>query len=189
MQDFEKSNGDVPINLDSLRLPQDFAVSVKKLLTVPVRKPDRQEFVRVHPDDMYQLATLVLELKEKHEMYLVAPELRAELAGELAPRLLLTAVNRSNALFLWPLRLPSEDGRLDLWSASATRAAQEAKERWVRVVADMSVGAYEVSVATGQLSEPAWPTRPFGEILNIAFQRRYIDRLDHPVIRKLRGEF
>ena len=40
-------------DLMSLRLDQSYAdtVGVKKLLTtVPVRKPHRQEFVRVHPD-------------------------------------------------------------------------------------------------------------------------------------------
>jgi hypothetical protein len=40
-------------NLSALRLDQSYADSsgVKKLLTtVPVRKPNRQDFVRVHPD-------------------------------------------------------------------------------------------------------------------------------------------
>jgi hypothetical protein len=40
-------------NLSALRLDQSYAdtVGVKKLLTtVPVRKPNRQGFVRVHPE-------------------------------------------------------------------------------------------------------------------------------------------
>jgi hypothetical protein len=44
---------DDEFDLDSLRLPQDFSAStgVKKILTtVPIRRPDRQEFIRVHPD-------------------------------------------------------------------------------------------------------------------------------------------
>ena len=42
-----------PFNPAALRLDQSYAdtVGVKKLLTtVAVRKPTRQEFVRVHPD-------------------------------------------------------------------------------------------------------------------------------------------
>jgi len=58
-------------NLSALRLDQSYAdtVGVKKLLTTvlrlravvqrrgghPVRKPNRQDFVRVHPDPTYRL--------------------------------------------------------------------------------------------------------------------------------------
>jgi hypothetical protein len=47
-----------PFDPAALRLDQSFAemVGVKKLLTtVPVRKPNRQDFVRVHPDPAYRL--------------------------------------------------------------------------------------------------------------------------------------
>ncbi len=42
-----------PFNLERLRLSQDFESKVgvrKRLITVPVRKPNRQAFIRVHPD-------------------------------------------------------------------------------------------------------------------------------------------
>ena len=44
-------------DLASLRLDQDFTETcgVKKLLrTIPVRKPNQQDFVRVHPDPAYR---------------------------------------------------------------------------------------------------------------------------------------
>ena len=47
-----------PFDTASLRLDQSLAgtVGVKKLLTtVPVRKPNRQDFVRVHPDPAFRL--------------------------------------------------------------------------------------------------------------------------------------
>jgi len=47
----------------ALRLDQSFAdtVGVKKLLTtVPVRKPNRQDFVRVHPDPAFRLTPACL---------------------------------------------------------------------------------------------------------------------------------
>ena len=47
-----------PFDPASLRLDQNFAetAGVKKLLTtVPVRKPNRQDFVRVHPDADFRL--------------------------------------------------------------------------------------------------------------------------------------
>ena len=46
------------LDIEGLRLSQDFTsmAGVKKLITtVPVRKPDRQSFVRVHPDEGWRL--------------------------------------------------------------------------------------------------------------------------------------
>ena len=68
-----------------------------------------------------------------------------------SPRLLVTAINRQGVLFLWPIRLPGADGKIDDWSRSAMDAADEAKSRWVRVTSNMSLGAYEVAVASGQI--------------------------------------
>ena len=52
----------------------------------------------------------------------------------------------------------------------------------------MSLGAYEIYVATGITAEPEFPDLPMKEILRIAFKGKYIDSIDHPVLRKLRGE-
>lgn len=174
-----------------LRLKQDFADSVgvkKALITVPVRKPNRQDFVRVHPDTTYRLETALLEFKEERESYLVDPELWYELPGEIVPKVLYTTINRQGVLTLWPIRLPGEDGRHDEWNRSALIAADMAQNRWVRVAAKMSLGAYEVSEAVGKIPDPEWPDVSFKEILRIAFKDRFINSLDHPVVRRLRGE-
>ena len=182
-----------PFDPARLRLPQDFAeaAGVKKLLTtVPVRKPAKEAFIRTHPDEGYRLHAAVLELKEEREMYLVDPALLPELAGEstISPRLLVTTITRQGALFLWPLRLPNSDGKLDDWGASALAGAEQAESRWVRVAANMSAGCYDVSVASESLAPPDWPSTPFRDLLRVAFKDKYIDSLDHPVLRKLRGE-
>jgi hypothetical protein len=67
-----------PFDPASLRLRGDLtaAMGVKKaLLSVPVRKPDKTWFVRVHPDEAYSIQTAVIELKEEKETYLVARDL------------------------------------------------------------------------------------------------------------------
>lgn len=164
----------------------------KALLSVPVRKPDKSWFVRTHPDPAYRLQTAVVELKEDRggETYLVAPQLWPALAGEstFAPRALFTAVNRQGVPFLWPVRLPAADGRLDEWSRTALEAADLARTGWVRVAANMALGAYDVFQATGDLPEPEWPDLPFRELLRVAFRDRFIQSEDHPVLRRLRGE-
>lgn len=187
---------DDPFNLEKLRLTQDFAaqLGVKKVrTTLPVRKPDKTWFVRIHPDPSYRLETYVLELKEENEMYLVSPALWDELATEstISPRLLVTAVTRQNLAFLWPMRLPSVDGKLDEWSRSALEAAKLADTAWVRVQSNTALGAYEVSAARATLSEPDWcqlVAEPFQDLLKIAFRGRYIDDLAHPVLKRLRGD-
>ncbi len=177
-------------SISSLRLTQDFAAGLgvkKALITVPVRKPNAQEFVRVHPDENYRLETMVLELKEDREIYVVAQELWSELAGELSPRVLYTTINRQKVITLWPVRLPGPDGRTDNWSASALQAAEKAQTAWVRVASNMSLGAYEVFEATGQIPEPEWPAESFETLLGVAFRGSYIQSLDHAVVRRLRG--
>jgi hypothetical protein len=182
-----------PFDVASLRLSQDFAsaVGVKTLLkTVPVKKPSKEWFVQTHRNSAYQMSTAVLELKEDRETYLVSPALWPMLADEktFSPRLLVTAINRQKVLFLWPIRLPDSDGKLDDWSRSAMDAADEAKSRWVRVTSNMSLGAYEVAVASGQVAEPVWPDNTFQEIIKIGFRDKMISDWDHPVLKRLRGE-
>jgi hypothetical protein len=181
-----------PYDPATLRLSQDFSASFsvkKSLLSVPVRKPDKSWFVRVHPDEAYRLQTAVIELKEDRETYLVAPALWPELTTEatFSPRVLFTTINSQSVLFLWPIRLPGPDARKDEWNRTALEAASRAVKGWVRLTANMSLGAYDVLEANGQLAEPEWPNSSFREVLRIAFQDRYIIHRDHPVLRRLRG--
>jgi hypothetical protein len=176
-----------------LKLTQDFSASIgveKALLTVPVKKPTREWFVRVHPDEDYAMNTAVVELKEDRETYLVDPSLWPELAAEatFSPRALFTAISKQGVVFLWPVRLPGSDGKLDEWSRTSLQAASIARERWVRVTANMSLGAYDVVYAIADLGEPEWPNKTFAELLEVAFKDKYIGSIDHDVLRRLRGE-
>lgn len=164
-------------------------VGVKKLLTtVPVRKPNKQDFVRVNPDPRYRLSpAAIIELKEDREVYLVTPAMALELPGEFTAVTLFTAINRQGVLNLWPVRLPGPDGRQMEWHRSAAEAAELAMEKWIRVTANMSLGAYEVFEATANLPDANWSELPFEEILKIAFRDYIIDSADHPVVQRLRG--
>jgi len=133
-----------PFDPERLRLTQNFAVStgVQKLLTtVPVRKPAKEWWIQTHPAENYRIQTAVLELKEDREIYLVDPTLWPALAMErtFSPRLLVTTINRQGILFLWPIRLPGSDGKIDNWSRSALEAAQAASGTWVRVASNMNL--------------------------------------------------
>ena len=177
------------LSVAALRLPQDFgsAAGVKKVLTtIPFRKPNGQVFFRVHPT--WHMNAAILQLKDDGENYVVAPALFAELAQEVRAKKVYTGVTREGAVFMWPVNLESEDGRLDSWSQSAHQAAKISEKTWVRLVANRSVGAYDVYEATGQLGEPAWPEMTFDEVVQLAFRDRFIDSLTHPILKALRGE-
>lgn len=179
------------IDLNAMRLTQNFGASagVKKIITtIPVRKPSNQAFVRVRTGDEWRMPVAVLQLKDDGECYLVMPQLFGELAQEARPKMLYTGVTRDGNLFLWPINMPGEDGRLDAWSQSAHSAAQMAETSWVRLVANRTVGAYDVMEATNLLEEPSWSELTFGEMVNLGFKGKVIDSLDHPIVKRLRGE-
>ena len=181
-----------PFDPAALRLDQSFADSVgvkKRLMTVPVRKPNRQDFVRVHPDPAYRLTpAAIIEVKEDHEVYLVTPEMAQNLPGEFVGATLYTVLNRQGVLSLWPVKLPGPDGKHNEWHRSAAEAAELAMTGWVRITSNMSLGAYEVFEATGDLPPPVWPEFDLTEILRIAFSDRIVDRMDHPLVQRLRGQ-
>jgi hypothetical protein len=191
MADYEDDKTD-PFNPAALRLDQSFAdtVGVKRhLMTVPVRKPNRQDFVRVHPDPAYRLTpAAIIEVKEDREIYLVTPNMAQELPGEFVAATLFTAINRQGVLHLWPVTLPGPDGKHNEWHRSAAEAAELAMKRWLRLTANMSLRANDVFEAIGNLPEPEWPDLPFPEILKIAFRDRIVDRADHPLVQRLRGQ-
>ena len=91
-------------------------------------------------------------------------------------------------MFLWPIRLPSEDGRHDDWNRSALDAARRAMTCWIRLTANMSLGAYDVFQAAADLPDAEWPKEGFGHLLALAFKDRFVASTDHPVVRRLRGE-
>jgi hypothetical protein len=179
-----------PFDLANLRLDQSFVESagVKKLLTtVPVRKPNQQDFVRVHPGPEYRAALAVIELKDDREMYLVPPLIARDLPGEFAMTTIYTTINRQGVIFLWPVRLPTPDGRVNEWNRSAAEAAELAMRGWIRVKANHGLGAYELFAAASSIPDPEWPELPFQELLRIGFRDRLVNGLDHAVVKRLRG--
>ena len=176
--------------LASLRIDQSYAggaVGVKKpLMTVPVRKPGKSDFFRVHPEHM--LDCYVVELKAEREHYFVLPNIAPILAEFVEPVRLRYCVTRAGTAFLWPVKLPKEDRRADAWRQSAAEAATLAETKWLRLSADMNLGAYQPHVAMADLGEPKWPEEPWPTVVKIALRDRKIDSEDHAVVRELLGQ-
>src|SRR3954452_13311756 len=163
-------------------------LSVKKLLTtVPVRKPGPQDFFRVHPSAKYREILAFVELKEDREVYIANLTAIPELQAECYIATLFTAMTRTNVLFMWPVRVPAADGRVNGWYQSAATAAQYAMKSWVRIKSNMGLSAYEIFEAESSIPDPNWPDLSFEAIYRIAFKDRLINSPSHPVLKRLRG--
>jgi hypothetical protein len=159
----------------------------KEFVTCPVRKPDKKEFIRIHPE--LKLAAHILELKVERETYLVEPSVAVVLAGDVRSVVLTLAVSRQGAWFLWPVPQAPLDGRDNSWNQSARIAARLAESKWVRVVSRMDQQAYEVLSAPGTLGSPIWPDVGMREILMVAFGESFVVRdAGHPVVKRLLGQ-
>ncbi len=73
-------------------------------------------------------------------------------------------------------------------TVSALEAASRASGHWVRMASNMPLGAYDVYETAANWPAPQWPTESFSDLLRVAFKGRLIDSLDHPVLKRLRGE-
>ena len=177
-------------DFEQYRLSQNFEdlVGIKKeTLIVPVRKPERQSWFQIHPGEDWRMPVALIEVKEDRQHYLVAPTVYNDLAGECTPKYLITCQTRQKITFLWPVRMPAADGRMDQWSASALQIVNEYAGRWIRVSSNLALGAYEVFVTEAPFDPPIWPPEGFHSILEKAFRGRIIDSVDHPIVKMLRG--
>ena len=175
----------------AIRLSSDYAstVGVRSVLNmVPVRKPAKTEFVRVRDDETWHLPTTVLELREENEIYLVAPALRDALADLIVPKMLYPTISRQGVVFIWPVGPPDHTGRTHRAHASARDAAEHARKAWVRLQWDPYLGGYRLHEARAEFGAPEWPDVTAEDLIQLAFKDRYIDSLEHPAIKRLRGE-
>jgi hypothetical protein len=178
----------------ALAIDQSFDLEggIREVVTkVVVKKPGRNEFIRVHPGEDYRADFVTLRVREPDDTwYIVAPGPAAQLTADDETRRcrIYTYISRQGKIGLWPVDLPTPEGKINDWHAQAHTAAEIARGDWTRIKANMSLGAYETIVATADLGEPSWPDKTFYELLDIGFKDRVIKDLDHEVLKRLRGE-
>lgn len=164
----------------------------KELLAVKIRRPRKDEFVRVHPEPEFTHDYVLLEIEDGMDRirYLVLPQIRHLIPIEMAPTRLHVTINRAEEVFLWPIRLPlNNSGGAREWSDTALKCAEEAKHLWVRVVANKQGGYYDLYRAQADLGNPEWPPRKtFRDLIELAFKGNVVDKPDHAVIERLNGQ-
>lgn len=179
-----------PFNPETLRVGAQADIDVEKVLTaVPVKKPKRTEFFRVHPEYATDMLILEHDTGMSRDTYLVHPSVQHVLSEELRKVRLFLCINKNGTPFLWPAKLPRADNELGRRAAeTGLQTAEEAKKVWVKMVWDRDLSGYQMYRAKGDLGEPQWPDKTFRDLIEIAFRERLIDREDHSVIRDLEGD-
>lgn len=182
---------DDPFDPAALRVAHtsDESLGIEKpLLVVPVGKPGKQQFFRAHPDPDMRMDARIIELRESREIYLTTPKMGQVLVGETKLVRLTPCLPRQGGIFLWPVPIATDDKREVAWHTTARAAAELAETQWVRLQANMSLGAYDVATSVA-IPDPVWPNYTLRDLLAIAFGGgRLIDREDHPVVRQLYGQ-
>jgi hypothetical protein len=161
--------------------------SRKQQTVIPVRKPSKKQFVRTHSSADFRADSMPTIVDEATgDVYLLGADfdLPVDIENKVDMVNIAAAITADGSLFLWFYKNSTNS-----WSESARIAIREAARRWVRVLPDKSSNGYLLEAPMVAPADPVWPPMTFTEMLATAFGAKYIDSLQHPLIKKLRGDF
>jgi hypothetical protein len=151
-----------------------------------VRKPPADHYVHVHPDpDFNGVFPLYADsLVKRYEPYLIAPELMDTLPPQVKVNVkwvrLAVAVTDTGLLFLWHVAQTGSE-----FHESGDSCILTTMTVWKKVIPEGS--GYRMEPPEVSLADPVFPGWRFEEYLTRAFKDRYIDNLNHEIIKRLRG--
>ena len=160
---------------------------------IPVRNPRPDEFFMCMADEEYSMDAHILSLKTENEWYMIDPDILPEiqLESQLRVRTLYVCVTMTVNFAPFVTCIPQADemGKINSWHTPGHITMEEAKLCWVRRQADKANGGYIITKAmNAKLPDPKWPTMTLSEIIDRAFDKFYINDIQHPVLQRLRGE-
>jgi hypothetical protein len=166
------------------RLDPNVKIQSAAFSKIEVRKPPKDHFVHAHPNPAFNgIFPLYADSEAKrYEPYLIAPELSLppQVRVNVVATRLAVAVTDSGHLFLWYVPQTGSE-----WHESADSAILLAMTEWVKVIPDGNGYRRESPQVT--LPPPDFPAWNLGEYLARAFKTRYIESVDHDVIKRLAG--
>jgi hypothetical protein len=185
----EESKGRIDIDISEYFIPINYDEQVKvrqEYVRIAVRKPNKNEFFRVHPE--WQVPAMIWQDGDK-ETYFCRGAVAENIKDWLSRAMILACVNQQGTPFAWPLK-SSLDGKPNAWLDSARAVAETAVRQWVQLLPNQNAGSYEQRLpppGVYDTMKPRWPDLSLQEFFTKAFKDRMIDRDDHPVILKLLG--
>jgi len=157
-------------------------VTRDEMASLPVDKPSKTQFFRIHPNLYADVNVLKVEGINGTERYAVVPSMVKSLDG-VSLCTLFFGVHRDGSYFLWPVNATSPDG----YSRSARQIAVAAMKQWCRLVSNRAASVYINRVAPNCTDIPVWPEdKTFTDLLVLAFgDGHIIDSPDHPIVKEM----
>lgn len=168
--------------------PENTNITIQKEITnIPVKKPNGQQFFRIHPELEYTVDCIKWKEENDH-LYLLHPSM-VEVLSEQALKFILHLgmYLSSRSLFLFPVQLPKANEKWNSWHEAQAEAVDKAKKQWIRMEPSREQGGYILHKAQGELDEPIWPEKEIEEFLAIAFKSHTIVDEKHSIVKQLRG--
>ena len=173
---------------ESMILPDNGAGDIRttEVPGVPhLSRPPNTQFFRTREGLSGVIYTLDTDYDGERTVYLVAPNVAAQLPDESAikPKRAVTCITRAGGLHIWMI----SSAGTDTWTQSANKATDLAQSQWVRATSSRTLGEYRCVTAEAIQEEPKWPEETFFQTLSRAFDGRVIDTLNHSIIKQLKG--
>ena len=166
--------------------PLESGLVVKReVTTIPARKPNSQQFFRIHPSE--EVTVNVINWEEDGTLYLVRKDALPYLFGLTKVVKLYLGMLYTGNPFLYPVQQPDDKGVWNQWHRSQSKIVLQAKEQWVRAQPERSINGYVAYIAEGKLPDPEWPDKTMAEILSTAFADAIINSADHPIVKSVKG--
>lgn len=186
------------VNFEALRVTKASPIVVKRVVTsIPLIKPKPGvEFFRIRPESEWKFLTYLLNLGGKGDgegKFLLDPALYPDVIETKKLKLVTIYTGilyGSGDIFLSEIANPDAEGNDNEYNRTRRLAYIKAETHWVKLQTNDSIGAYDTVLAMSKLPDPEWPEEPENilKALEIAFKDKFIDDLNHPVLKKLRGE-
>lgn len=187
-EEVTSAKSDIFDDLIALGRPLDEVVPSEKVLTsLEVRKPKRDEWVRLHSE--IHARVHAYDPKDNRSWFVVLPEVVEPLLDVLRYVQMSLAVNYAGTLFIWPVPIPTERHPHQA-HISALAAAEQAMQEWIRI--SWGGSDYDVYRRSSAKVDPVWPAeiKTASEMLRFASKAgsfEVIGSMDHPVIRRHLG--
>ncbi|WP_448553316.1 hypothetical protein [Thalassotalea montiporae] len=117
--------------------------------------------------------------------YIVAKDIADKLSGDAKARQLYLAMMRTGETFVLSVPAPTPANRKNSWVRSAHDAVQKGMKNYIRV--SRFDEAYRTIESQKPFKQPEWPDISLEEMIEQAFDDRFITDSEHPVMKELIG--
>jgi hypothetical protein len=163
---------------------------------IAIRKPNDQEWFRVRTgvdpegEPWIMPETPILQRRADGKYRLLTPDI-APAVKQAKLVTLRFCITVEGTPLIWPIPEPGPDGRDNAYWETARGIAVEAEANWMHMWADQKAGRYLSERAPKDYGDGKWGSTPatVRHWLRIGFSKDgVIDNLEHPELKKLRGE-